>query len=97
MCVCARNPPLPRQSWLAFVVRASEFGFCLSARQSWLGCWGDCVCVRSLPVPRLSCVACVVWVCVLGFGFWLLPAIPGWYVAVRVLVCPLCLYAANPG
>ena len=35
--------------------------------------------------------------CVLGFGFWLRPAIPGWGVGLCVFVCALRLYRANPG
>ena len=37
------------------------------------------------------------WVCVLGIGVWLRPAIPGLGVWVFVFVCALHLYPANPG
>ena len=45
------------------------FGFWLSPRQSWLGCWGVCVCVRAAPVPRQSRLGFVVRVS--RFGLWL--------------------------
>ena len=48
-----------------------------------LGC--VCACVRAPLVPRHSWLGCTVWVCVLGLGFWLRPATPGW--GVRVCVC----------
>ena len=60
-----------------------------------LGC--VCVCVRARLVPRQSWHGCAVWVCVLGLGFRLRPATPGWGVGVRVLVCTLCLYPASRG
>ena len=34
MCVCVRALPVPRQSWLGFVVGVSGFEFRLSAHQS---------------------------------------------------------------
>ena len=37
-----------------------------------------CVCVRAPLVPRHSWLGCAVWLCVLGLGFWLCPATPGW-------------------
>ena len=46
-----------------------------------------CVCVRSPLIPRHSWLACAVWVCVLGLGFRLRPATPGWGVEVCVCVC----------
>ena len=54
-----------------------------------------CLC-GALPAPRQSWLACAVWVCVLGFGFRLRPAIPGRGFGLYVLVCALCLYPANP-
>ena len=50
-----------------------------------LGC--VCVCVRAPLVPRHSWLGCVVWVCVLGLGFRLRPATPGWGVGVCVCLC----------
>ena len=50
-----------------------------------LGC--VCVFVRALLVPRHSRLGCAVWVCALGLGFQLPPAIPGWGVGVCVCVC----------
>ena len=52
-----------------------------------LGC--VCFCVCSPLVPRLSWVRCAVWVCVLGLGYRLRPATPGWGVGVCVFVCAL--------
>ena len=42
------------------------------------------VCVRAPLVPRHSWLGCVVWVCLLGLGFRLRPASPGWGVGVCV-------------
>ena len=53
-----------------------------------------CVCVRAPLVPRHSWLGSAVWVCVLGLGFWLRPATPGWVVCV--LVCALRFYPATP-
>ena len=55
-----------------------------------LGC--VCVCVRAPLVPRHSWLGCAVWVCVLGLGFRLRPATPGWGVGVCVCLCarPAC-------
>ena len=49
-----------------------------------LGC--VCVCVPAPLVPRHSWLGCAVWVCVLGLGFRLRPATPGWGVRVCVYV-----------
>ena len=46
-----------------------------------------CVCVRAPLVPRHSWLGCAVWVCVLGLGFRLRPATPGWGVGVCVCLC----------
>ena len=48
-----------------------------------------CVCagVRAPPVPRLSWLGCAACVCVLGLGFWLRPATPGWAVGLCVCSC----------
>ena len=48
-------------------------------------------CVRArAPAPLVPChswLGCVVWVCVLGLGFRLRPATPGWVVGVCVCSC----------
>ena len=56
-----------------------------------------CVCVCAPPLPLHSWLGCARWVCVLGFGFRLRPATPGWPVGVCLSVCTLCLYPATPG
>ena len=62
------------------------------------GLWCVCACVCAQLVPRHSRLACAVWVCVLGLGFQLRPASPGWGVGVLcVFVCALRLYPATPG
>ena len=67
-------------------------------RHSCLGCWGSvCACLRALLVPRHSWLGCAVWACVLGLGFWLRPATPGWGGGVCALVCALRLFPATPG
>ena len=52
-----------------------------------LGC--VCACVGAPLVPHLSWLGCAVSVCVLGLGFWLRPATPGWSVGLGVCVCVL--------
>ena len=96
MCVCVRAPPVPRQSWLGFVVRVSGFGFWLSARHFWLRCWAVCVCVRAPPVPRQFWFGCAWCVCA-QVRVRLGPAIPSWGVGTCVFVCALCLHPNNPG
>ena len=90
-CVCvlgARSPcapPLP--------AGVCGVGVCVMARVvaaprlCWLGFWGVRVCERAALVPRQSWLGCAVWVCVLGLGFRLRPATPGWGVGVCVCVC----------
>ena len=56
-------------------------------RHPWLWCWGVRVCVRAHPVPCHSWLGCAAWVCVLGLGFRLRPATPGWGVVVCVCWC----------
>ena len=53
-----------------------------------LGC--VCVYVRAPLVLHHSWLGCAVWLCVLGLGFRLRPATPGWGVGVSV-----CLYARS--
>ena len=57
-----------------------------------LGC--VCACVRAPLVPRHSWLGLAVWVCVLGLGFWLRPATPGW--AVGVCFCLWVRSACTP-
>ena len=97
VCVGVRAPPLPRLSWLWFVVPVRRFGFWLSSRKSRLGCWGVCVCVRAPPVPRHFWLGCALWVPVLASGVRLRPAIPGLGGGLCVLVYAVRLYPANPG
>ena len=61
MCVSVRVLPVPCQSWLAFVMRASSFRFLLSTRHFWPRCWGVCVCAHAALVPGESCPGCAVW------------------------------------
>ena len=51
---------------------------------------GVCAYVRAPRVPRPSWLGRAAWVCVLGLGFRLRPATPGWGVGVR-----LCLWARS--
>ena len=48
--------------------------------------------VRAPLVPRHSWLGCALWVCVLGLGFQLRLASPGWGIGLCVFVCALCLY-----
>ena len=93
VCSCARSactPPL--------LAGVCGVGVCVWARvlaaprHSWLGCWGVRVCVPAPPVPRHSWPGCAALVCVLGLGFRLRPATPGWGVGVCVFVCMPLLY-----
>ena len=90
VCVClcahpARTPP--------FLAGLCGVGVCAWARvsaaprHSWLGCWGVRACVRAPLVPRHSWLGCAVWVCVLGLGFQLRPATPGWGFGFCVCLC----------
>ena len=58
---------------------------------------GVCAWARVSAAPRHSWLGCAVRVCVLGLGFRLRPATPGWGVAVCVFLCALRLYPAPPG
>ena len=97
VCVClssrsACTPPL--------LAGVCGVGVCAWARVfaapclSWVGCWGVRLCVRAPLVPHHSWLGCAAWVCVLGVGFWLRPANPGWGVGVRV--CSCARYAWSP-
>ena len=48
---------------------------------------GVCVWARVSAAPRHSRLGCALWVCVLGLGFWLRPATPGWGVGLCVCSC----------
>ena len=78
------------------LARVCVGGVCVWARgctrHSWLGFWGLRVCVPAPPVPRQSWQGCAAWVCVLGLGFRLRAAIPGWGVGLCVCSCarPAC-------
>ena len=98
VCLCARSACNP--SLLAGVCGV---GVCALAPVSAfrpllaevLGC--VCVFVCAPPVPRHCWLGCAAWMCVLGLGFRLRPATPGWGVGLCVSVCTLCLYLAIPG
>ena len=83
-------------AWCGCVCLNSGFGCTPPLLAGVLG--SVCACVCAPLVPRHSWLGCAVWVCVLGLGFRLHPATPGWGVGVLcVLVCALCLYPATPG
>ena len=67
------------------VCLGSGFGCAPPLLAGVLGC--VCVCVPAPIVPRNSWLGCVVWVCVLGLGFRLRPATPGWGVGVCACSC----------
>ena len=86
VCSCARSactPPL--------LAGVCSVGVCAWARvsaaprQSWLGCWG--VRLRAPLLTRHSWLGCMAWVCVVGLGFQLRPASPGWGVGVCLCWC----------
>ena len=72
----------------------SGFGCATPLLAGVLGC--VCVCVRAPVVPRRSWLGFAVWLCVLvlGLGFRLRPATPGW--GVRVCVCLCARSACTP-
>ena len=51
-----------------------------------------CACVGAPLVPRHSWLGCGARVCVLGLGFWLRPATPGWGVGLCVCWCSRSAY-----
>ena len=90
VCLCARSactPPL--LAGVCGVLVCAWAPFLAAPRHSWLECWGVCVCVcvRAPLLPRHSWLRCAVWLCVLGLGFRLRPATPGWGVGVGVCLC----------
>ena len=96
VCVLRLYPATP--GWgvpCGCVCLGSGFGCAPPLLARVLGCVR--VCVRAPLVPRHSLLGSAVCVCVLGLGFRLRPATPGWGVGVCVSVCALRLYPATPG
>ena len=87
VCVLVCVPPLyPATPGWGVRCGCVCFSSCFACAPPLLaGLWG-CVCagVRAPPVPRLSWLGCAAWVCVLGLGFRLRPATPGWGVGLCV-------------
>ena len=71
--------------WRGCVCLGSGFRCAPPLSAGVLGC--VCVCVRAPLVPRHFWLRCAAWVCVLGLGFRLRPATPGWGVGVCVCSC----------
>ena len=93
VCWCACSPCTP--PLLAGVCGVSVCfwaGVLAAPRHSLMWCWGVRVCVHAPPVPHTSWLGCAAWVFVLGFGFPLRSATPGWGVGVCVCSCapPTC-------
>ena len=89
MCVLRLYPATP--GWglrCGCVCLGSGFGCAPPLLAAVLRC--VCFCVCTPLVPRHSLLGCAVWVCVLGLGFRLRPATPGWGVGVCV-----CLFARS--
>ena len=100
MCVrlCALRLYPATRGWAVrcgCVCLGSDFGCAPQVLAGVLGC--ECACVRASLVHRHSWLGCASWVCVLGLGFRLRPATPGWGVGVCVFVRALRLYPATPG
>ena len=70
-------------AWCGCVCLGWGFGCAPPLLAGVLGC--VCAGVLAPPVPRLSWLGCAAWVCVLGLGFRLRRATPGW--AVGLCVC----------
>ena len=100
VCVRVRAPPVPRHSWLGFVVWVCVLGLGLRLRPATPG-WGvgvrACLCARSACGPPLLAGVCGVCVCVWAE----VSAAPchSWLgcCGVCVFVCPLRFYPATPG
>ena len=71
--------------WCGCVCLGSGFGCAPPLLAGVLAC--VCVCVPAPLVPRHSWLGWAVWVCLLGLGFRLRPATPGWGVGVCVCLC----------
>ena len=80
----------PRHSWLGCwgsvcaCVRASD---CIPPLLAGVCGVGVCAWAPVSAAPRHSWLGCAVWVCVLGLGFRLRPATPGWGVGVCLCLC----------
>ena len=88
VCLFRLYPATPGWAvWRVCVCLASGFG---CAPPLLAGVFGVFVsaCVRAPLAPRHSWLGCAVWVSVLGLGFRLRPATPGWVVGVCVCLCP---------
>ena len=89
VCLCAHSactPPLLAGAvWCGCVCLGSGVGFARTLLTRSLGC--VCVRVRTPLVPRHSWLGCAAWVSVLGLGFRLRPATPGWGVGVCACSC----------
>ena len=85
-CALSLDPAIPGPGVrCGCVCYGSGFGCARPLLAGMLGC--VCVCVRAPLVPRHSGLVCAVWVCVLGLGFRLRSATPGWGVGVCVCFC----------
>ena len=86
VCPLRLYPAIPGWGvWCGCVCLGSGFGCApplLAGVMGWV-----CVFVPAPLVPRHSWLVCVVWVCVLGLGFRLRPATPGWGVGLCVCSC----------
>ena len=91
VCALCLYPATPGRGVLSWsLCLCSGFRCALPLLARVLGC--VCVCVRAPLVPHHSWLGCPVWVCVLGFGFQLRSAIPGWGVGVCVCLCARYAY-----
>ena len=96
VCLCARSPCSPQALARVHGARVWVRGLVFTPPiLAWVsGC--VCLCARSACTPPVL-LGCAVRVCVLGFLFWLCPAIHCWVVGVCVFVYALRLCSANPG
>ena len=93
VCVLRLYPATPGwdvQCWC--VCLGSGFGCAPPLLAGLSGC--VCVCVRASLVPRHSWLGCAACLCVLGVGFRLRPATPGWGVGVPVCLCARPVFTA---
>ena len=97
VCLCVRSACIPPV--LPWVCGVGVFAWIRASAvllHSWLGCPVVCFAVYAPPVPGLPSPGCALWVCALGLGSRLHPAIPGWGIGLSVLVCALHLCPAYP-
>ena len=95
VCVLRLYPATP--GWgvgCGCVCLSSGFGCPLPLLAGMLGC--VCACVGAPRVPRHPWLGSAAWVRVLGFGFRLHPATPGWGVGVCVCLCGRSACAPPP-